>query len=53
VPAGVGVVTEFPELRANALPILVAIPVSAVLGLVVTGILMNWFLRPKARPADA
>jgi holin-like protein len=44
VPAGVGVVTEFPELKANALAILVAIPISTVLGLVVTGGLMNWFV---------
>lgn len=43
VPAGVGVVTEFAELRANALAIAVAIPVSTVGGLVVTGVLMNWF----------
>ncbi len=45
VPAGVGVVTELQELKANALAIAVAIPVSTILGLAVTGMLMNWFLR--------
>jgi holin-like protein len=44
VPAGVGVVTELHELRVNALAIAVAIPVSTLLGLLVTGVLMNWFL---------
>jgi holin-like protein len=41
VPAGVGVVTELQELRANALAIAVAIPVSTFLGLAVTGALMQ------------
>jgi holin-like protein len=41
VPAGVGVVTELHELRANALAIVVAIPVSTFLGLAVTGLLMQ------------
>jgi holin-like protein len=45
VPAGVGVVTEWQEIKANALAIAVAIPVSTLLGLLVTGVLMNWFLR--------
>jgi holin-like protein len=45
VPAGVGVVTEFQILRDNALALIIAIPVSTVLGLVVTGVLMNFFLR--------
>jgi holin-like protein len=45
VPAGVGVVAEWQEIRANALAIAVAIPVSTLLGLLVTGVLMNWFLR--------
>jgi holin-like protein len=44
VPAGVGVVTEFQILRDNALALLIAIPVSTVLGLVVTGVTMNYFL---------
>jgi holin-like protein len=41
VPAGVGVVTELHELRANALAIIIAIPVSSILALVVTGALMQ------------
>jgi holin-like protein len=48
VPAGVGVVAELQEIRDNALAIVVAIVVSTLLGLVVTGVLMNWFLRGKA-----
>jgi len=48
VPAGVGVVTELHELRANALAIAVAIPVSTLLCLLVTGVLMQWFLRNRA-----
>jgi holin-like protein len=41
VPAGVGVVTELHELRANALAIIIAIPVSSILALLVTGALMQ------------
>jgi holin-like protein len=48
VPAGVGVVTELQELRTNALAILVAIPVSTVLGLVVTGVLMQKLAKTHA-----
>jgi holin-like protein len=48
VPAGVGVVTELPVLRDNALAILVAIPVSTILGLLVTGLLMQFFLKGRA-----
>jgi holin-like protein len=48
VPAGVGVVTELQELRANALAIAVAIPVSTILALVVTGVLMQRLLRTTA-----
>ena len=52
VPAGVGVVTELQELRQNALAIAVAIPVSTLLGLVVTGMLMQWFVS-RRNSADA
>lgn len=45
VPAGVGVVTELPILRANAVAVAIAIPVSTVLALVITGVLMQFFLR--------
>jgi holin-like protein len=48
VPAGVGVITELPVLRDNALAILVAIPVSTIMGLLVTGLLMQFFLRGRA-----
>jgi holin-like protein len=48
VPAGVGVVSELPVLRDNALAILVAIPVSSILGLLVTGLLMQVLLRGRA-----
>ncbi len=41
VPAGVGVITELQELRADALAIAIAIPVSSFLGLAVTGLLMQ------------
>jgi holin-like protein len=60
VPAGVGVVTELHELRANALAIAIAIPVSTLLALGVTGTLMQFFVRGDgaagttiAEPADA
>jgi holin-like protein len=48
VPAGVGVVTELQELRANALAIAIAIPVSTFLALAVTGGLMQLLLRGEA-----
>jgi len=53
VPAGVGVITELPELRANALPILVALPVSTLAGLAVTALLMQRLAAPAAASADA
>ena len=53
VPAGVGVVTELQELRENAFAIGVAIPVSTLLGLLVTGVLMNWFAGRNGAESDA
>ncbi len=50
VPAGVGVVTELPAIEQNALALAVAIPVSTILGLLVTGVLMQFFV---GRRADA
>jgi holin-like protein len=47
VPAGVGVVGELQALRANALAIIIAIPVSTILGLGVTGMLMQWLARGR------
>lgn len=52
VPAGVGVVGELAVLRHNALALIIAIPVSTVLGLLITGILMQWFMRRRGS-ADA
>jgi holin-like protein len=53
VPAGVGVIAEFGELRQNWLPILVGLVVSTVLGLVVTGLVMHRVCRAgeRRRPA--
>jgi len=53
VPAGVGVVTELQELRQNAFALAVAIPVSTLLGLLVTGVLMNWLAGRGGAGADA
>ncbi len=46
VPAGVGVITQLDVLGANWLPIAVAIGVSTLLGLAVTG----WLMQKLARP---
>jgi len=53
VPAGVGVVTELKELRDNALAISMGIVVSTLLGLVVTGVLMNWLAKKNLEPENA
>lgn len=45
VPAGVGVVNELHVLRTDALAIAVAVPVSTLLALGVTGGLMQLFMR--------
>ena len=45
VPAGVGVVSELPAIEQNGLALAIAIPVSTLLGLLVTGLLMQFFLR--------
>lgn len=51
VPAGVGVVNELGVLKQNAVAILVAIAVSTALGLLVTGVTMQWFIsRREAGP---
>jgi len=47
VPAGVGVISELQALRENALAIAVAIPVSSLAALLVTGMMMNFLLRGK------
>lgn len=51
VPAGVGVVNQLGVLQQNALAIIISIGVSTTLGLLVTGMTMQWFLsRREARP---
>lgn len=52
VPAGVGIVAEFGVLRRNALAIAVAIPVSTILALGVTGLLMQLLARADQSRAD-
>lgn len=49
VPAGVGVVAELGVLRDNALAISLAILISTLLGLLVTGVVMQCFLSRQAR----
>jgi len=53
VPAGVGVVGELGVLKQNALALIIAIPLSTVLGLVVTGVIMQWFMRRAGGQADS
>jgi holin-like protein len=48
VPAGVGVVTQLDVLGRAWLPLLVAIPVSTLLGLIVTGWVMQRLARPES-----
>jgi holin-like protein len=48
VPAGVGVVTELHEIRVNALALVVAIPISTILAIAVTGVLMQYLSRGSA-----
>ncbi len=48
VPAGVGIITQLDVIKASWLPLLVAIPVSTLLGLVVTGFVMQVLARPEA-----
>ncbi len=51
VPAGVGVVNQLGLLQQNAVAIIIAIAVSTTLGMLVTGVTMQWFLsRREARP---
>jgi holin-like protein len=47
VPAGVGVITQLDVIEANWLPLLVAIPVSTLLGLLVTGWVMQRLAGPE------
>lgn len=49
VPAGVGIVTQLDVIEANWLPLLVAIPVSTLLGLLVTGWIMQRLAGPEGQ----
>ncbi len=49
VPAGVGVITQLDVLGDNAVALLVAIPVSTLLGLLVTG----WVMQRLSRDEDS
>lgn len=49
VPAGVGVVTQLDVIGANLLPVAVAIAVSTLLGLIVTGWVMQRLTGPEDR----
>lgn len=44
VPAGVGVINNIGLLRKDILTIIVSIVVSTILGMLVTGVAMQWFL---------
>ena len=47
VPAGVGVITQLDVLGRNWLALLIAVPVSTLLGLVVTGWIMQRLIRDE------
>ena len=53
VPAGVGVINELGALRQDALAITVSIVVSTILGMLVTGVTMQWFLNRREVQPDA
>jgi holin-like protein len=42
IPASVGLITQLPALKQDALPIGVAIVISTVLGMAVTAAIMHW-----------
>lgn len=48
VPAGVGIVTNLPMLRASWLPVTVALVGSTLLTLLTTALLMQWLTRDRA-----
>jgi putative effector of murein hydrolase LrgA (UPF0299 family) len=52
VPAGVGVITQLHVLGANLLPIAVAILISTLLGLLVTGWVMQRLSRAEDEPGS-
>ena len=48
VPAGVGIITNLPLLRAAWLPVTVALVGSTLLTLLTTALLMHWLTRSRA-----
>ncbi len=52
VPAGVGVVTQLHALSAAAVPVVVSLVVSTLLGLLVTGVVMQRLLHNKRWARD-
>ena len=42
IPASVGLITQLPALKQDAVPIGIAIVVSTVLGMAVTALIMHW-----------
>lgn len=53
VPAGVGVINELGILRKDAVVIAISIAVSTVLGMLVTGVTMQWFLKRREVQTNA
>lgn len=53
VPAGVGVMLHLKLLRADLLPVSVALVVSTLLTIAVTALLMQWFNKRSAGASDA
>lgn len=52
VPAGVGIMQYLADLRSNGLAIMVAVGLSTLLAIIVTGWALQWLLRRSA-PQDA
>jgi holin-like protein len=53
VPAGVGIISEAGLLEREWLPIVVSLFGSTILGLVVTGLVMHWAMRPRKERQEA
>ena len=51
VPAGVGVMLHFRLIEAEILPISVALIVSTLLTVAITGLMMQWFIRRSGVPS--
>jgi holin-like protein len=53
IPAGVGVIQRLDVLSVNAVPIVVALVVSTMLGLAVTALVFTAIAKPQEPPGDA